>query len=225
MNASSDQSEEERSRSSSFRRAGPTPPGSRAAGWQFLGAGVLATVLAAGLIRLGEIFAVAGAKPLTELLLAVILLKLYPEPHVASWTLKRAAALLLLGCSLAIFWVVVFAWGRTRFPDLAAGSEVAVLVGLSSSIVTAPIFEEKVVRNLLLRGGAILATPWLSAVVVSAVFSLVHRNAVAWSFILSMVLCWLALSKNIGTLQRAVVHGAVNAIVMAWYLTSGFGFF
>ena len=167
----------------------------------------------------------AGAKPLTELLLAVILLKLYPEPHVASWTLKRAAALLLLGCSLAIFWVVVFAWGRTRFPDLAGGSEVAVLVGLSSSIVTAPIFEEKVVRNLLLRGGAILATPWLSAVVVSAVFSLVHRNAVAWSFILSMVLCWLALSKNIGTLQRAVVHGAVNAIVMAWYLTSGFGFF
>ena len=227
LNASSNQPEEERSRSSSFQFRWPSMPeaGSRSLAWCYVLAGVVATIVAGGLIALGEAFQVAGAKPLAETSIAILLFMFFPEKNVASWTVKRVAALFSIGLCLALFWVFAFAWGRTKFPDLPEGSELAIAVGLISSIVTAPIFEEKVVRHLLLRGGAALSNHWISAFLVSLVFALVHKDAILWSFLVSLVLCWLALEKGIGTLQRALVHSIINALVMTWYFSGGFGFF
>lgn len=166
-----------------------------------------------------------GAKPITELLIAAVLIRIYPEKSTACWSAKRVAALVILGVALALFWVAVFAWGNTRFPDLSAISAVAIFTGVVSSVVTAPIYEEKVVRHLLLQGVAGYMNRWAAAVVVSAVFSLVHQGAVVWSFFGSMVLCWLAIVRGIGVMQRAIVHSTVNALIMLWYFTHGFGFF
>jgi membrane protease YdiL (CAAX protease family) len=188
-------------------------------------AGIVATILAGGLLRLGEASQIVGAKPLVEISIAVILFRVFPETNLAPWTIKRTAVLMALGSGLSLFWILAFAWGRTRFPDLPKGSEFALFVGLTSAIVTAPIFEEKLVRHLILQGGARLTNAWISTFFVSIAFAFAHQHAVIWSFLVSLVLCWLALEKGAGTLQRALAHGTINSLVMLWYLTKGFGFF
>lgn len=188
-------------------------------------AGFLATFGAYAIIRLGEIMELAGGEPLGELLIAVILLKLYPENGDTSWSVKRILSLVLIGTVLALFWVAVFAWGNTVFPVVTSEHRLAIFIGVLSAVVAAPIYEEKVVRGLLLGGLSRLMNRWIAALAVSAVFALAHNDAVIWAFIVSIVLCWLALVRRIGTLQRAIAHGTINAWVMLWYFTSGFGLF
>lgn len=188
-------------------------------------AGILGTLAGGALIWLAGTVGVTGAKPLVELTIAAILIKIYPEDTPQCWSIKRVTALVLLGATLFAFWMVAIAWGNTRFPDLSTFSKTAVLIGIMSSVVTAPIYEEKVVRHLLLQGLSGYMNGWVAAVLVSAVFALVHQGSMAWSFLGSMVLCSLALVWKIGVMQRAIVHGAVNALIMLWYLTRGFGFF
>jgi len=188
-------------------------------------AGVLATFACGALIWLGGVLGLLGATPLAELLVAAILFKFYPEKSAVRWSGKEVVALLSFGSVLAMFWVVVFAWGNTIFSDPSDVSGAALFIGAFSAIVAAPIYEEKVVRHLLLQGLSGLTRPWISAILVSLIFALVHKGAVVWSFIVSIVLCWLALARGVGTLQRAIVHGTINALVMLWYFTSGFGLF
>lgn len=158
-----------------------------------------------------------------ELFLAVILIRIFPEKLTVCWSLRRVLGLLALGAVLAIFWMTVIAWGNTRFPDLSTFSTAAIVIGVISSVATAPIYEEKVVRHLLLQGLSGYTNRWVAAVLVSAVFALAHQGAVAWSFLVSLVLCWLAIVKSIGVMQRAIVHGTINLLIMLWYFTHGFG--
>jgi membrane protease YdiL (CAAX protease family) len=199
-------------------------PNAGGAAFRLLLAGALATFACGVLIWLGEVLGLMGAKPITELLAAVVLLKIYPE-KAASWKTKRVVGLISIGVGLGLFWVVVFAWGNTGFPDLSTFSRQAIFTGVLSAVVTAPLYEEKVVRQLLLQGAAGFVNPWIAAIFVSIMFAAVHRGALIWSFIVSMTLCWLVIVKGIGTLQRALVHGVINSLVMLWYFTSGFGFF
>ena len=166
-----------------------------------------------------------GTKPVVELLLAVILIRFFPEELTARWSLRLVLGLVLLGVGLASFWVVAIAWGNTRFPDISTFSAIAVITGVVSSVLTAPVYEEKVVRHLLLQGASGYVNHWVAAVLVSAVFALAHQGSMAWSFLFSMVMCWLAIIGKIGVMQRAIVHGIVNALIMLWYFTHGFGFF
>lgn len=180
---------------------------------------------AGGLIWVAEKVGMVGAKPAVELLLAVILIWFFPEEPTASWSLKRVLCLVAIGAALALFWVTVIAWGNTRFPDLSSFSTTAIVTGVVSSVVTAPIYEEKAVRHLLLKGASGYTNRWVAAILVSAVFALAHQGAMVWSFLVSMVLCWLAIAKNIGVMQRSIVHGTINALIMLWYFTHGFGLF
>ena len=186
-------------------------------------AGILATFVCGALVRAGETMGLIGSKPIAELLVAVVLFWIYPEKNDVRCSGKQTIQLISFGAALALFWIVVFAWGRTVFPVLPSGSELAIFIGVLSAVFTAPLFEEKVVRHLLLVGGAGLTRPWVSAILVSVAFAVVHKGSVAWSFAFSLVLCWLALARGMGTLQRAIIHATVNALIVLWYFTSGFG--
>lgn len=184
----------------------------------------LATVACAALARLGEVIGMVGTKPFSELLTALILFRLFPEERLR-WSVRQVLTLFGIAAILALVWIIFFAWGRTKFPDTSGFDQLAIIVGAASSVVTAPLFEEKVVRHLLLQGVSELTNRWIATIFVSLLFSLAHQGSVAWTFIVSSVLCWLALWKGVGSLQRAVVHGALNAMVFLWYFTSGYGFF
>ena len=95
----------------------------------------------------------------------------------------------------------------------------------SSTRVAAHVGSVEEAKDLLLRGASGFVRPWIAAVAVSIVFGLVHRGAEVWIFLCSLVLCWMAIACRLGSLQRAVVHGTTNALVMLWYFTDGFGLF
>jgi membrane protease YdiL (CAAX protease family) len=226
LRASPDKAEEERSRSSSLYDACVSAfIGTRSTPLHLLAAGILATFAAGALNWVIGVVEVVGAKPIAELSVALLLIKIYPEESSATWSFRRVAALLGLGAALALCWVVLIAWGNTRFPDVSEFGVIATSASIASSVVTAPIYEEKVVRHLLLQGLTGYAGRWPAAILISVVFALMHQSAEIWSFFASMVLCWLAIARGIGVMQRAIVHGTVNAFIMTWYFTHGFGFF
>jgi membrane protease YdiL (CAAX protease family) len=186
-------------------------------------AGSLGSLLCGAMVALMSHVGAVGAKPLAELLVALVLMKLYPEVNIVRWSSRLFLLLCAIGAALALAWVAIFAWGNTQFFDIANASVIALVVGCSSAVLTAPIFEEKVVRHLLLQGAVGIIGRWWASLFVSAVFALVHTGAMIWAFAVSMVLCWFALAKGFSSAQRAVVHGVVNAIIMLWYFTRGFG--
>jgi CAAX amino terminal protease family. len=198
--------------------------GYRNSAQDYLVAGVLATLAGGGLWWAGERLGVVGAKPIAEALVAAMLLWFYPGRYGRPWTPVLGVVLVLCAAGLVAIWVGVFAWGNTRFLDLAKVDRAAIVVTLSTVLVTAPIYEEKVVRELLLRGLSKTLNPVLASVFVSVAFALVH-DGFLWAFIFSMVLCFLALKWNFSTMQRAVVHGLVNLLISLWYVTRGYGFF
>ncbi len=186
-------------------------------------AGSLASLLCGALMALMSYVGAVGAKPLAELLVALVLMKLYPEGNAVSWSGRFVLLLCAIGTALALSWVAIFAWGNTKFFDTANASVVALVTGCVSAVLTAPIFEEKVVRHLLLQGAVGIIGRWWASLFVSVVFALVHTGAMIWAFAVSMVLCWFALAKGFSSAQRAVIHGVVNGIIMLWYFTRGFG--
>lgn len=187
--------------------------------------GVIGSLICSGLIELLGCASAAGAKPLVELLVALVLLRRYPEAAVVRWTGGLVSILCIIGLALTLAWVAFFAWGNTRFFDAGSVSAPALAVGMVGAVVTAPIYEEKVVRHLLLQGAAGFIGRWGAALLISVVFGLIHTGAMVWTFLVSLVLCWLALAKGLTSTQRAIVHGTVNAMIMLWYLTRGFGLF
>lgn len=184
-----------------------------------------ATVTTWGLIRFGEIAGMRGAKPLAELAVGLVLLKVFQERNTAPWTARQLILLPVIGLALGLLWVALFAWGRTAFPSLDQVDTITIVMSVVSPVITAPICEEKIVRHLLLESASMWVTRWVAVLGVSIVFAVVHREATIWSFLVSLFLCWLAVGPRLGTLQRAVVHGVLNAVILAWFFTTGFGFF
>lgn len=193
--------------------------------WFLVLVGLVATFAAGGLFWLGATLGLAAIKPLVEGGFALALLSFYPERGAQPWSVRLAVGLVLLAITMALGWITIFAWGNTRFVDVATLNGATIALTLASGVVTAPLFEEKVVRGLLLDGVAALTKPLISAVAVSVVFAMAHQGAVIWSFFVSMVLCGLALAWRINTFQRALVHGVLNLMVLLWYGTYGYGFF
>jgi len=158
-----------------------------------------------------------------QLLVAAALFILFPEAVSLRAISGLVAPLLICGCALGLVWVGLFApSGEVSFidaKDLPTSSIVVSLVG--TSLVT-PIFEEKIVRGLVLKGLAPRLGPIWSSVVVSLGFALVHWQSMLWAFIASSLLCAVFFKTKMSTLCCVVVHGATNATIMTWHYTHGF---
>ena len=189
-----------------------------------IGVAVLATVLVVPLrILLGRL-GVDGGTPISELLIAVVLLCIYPEQNGRAWSFRLVAALIAGGVLLGMSWVIFAAMtDNAVFPKLEEIPSRAIWLGLLSAVVTAPLYEEKVVRQLLLDGISSLTGFLVGALVVSVMFGLAHHGTMVWAFIFSMALCWSISRFGLNTYQRAIIHGVSNLVSMSWFFTQGFG--
>lgn len=187
--------------------------------------GIAAVVLAGLLIAVGRYLGIYFSKPMVEITLFSLLMVCFPEPPGRSWRVLSAILFVVIGIVLGLIWVVLFAFpvmGNTEFRSLADFAFLPLLSGLSASLITAPLFEEKVARHLLLRGLGVMH-PFLASLLVSCVFALVHVNSVVWAFCASMVLCFTAVRLRMTSAQRAVSHGVCNLLITAWYYTDAYG--
>lgn len=178
-------------------------------------AGALATVLA-GL--LGGQINIPGIKPIAEICLAALLFYWFPERP--GFTLRRLCASVGLGLALGATWILIWGWKQeTVLPAGIQEQHAFILLGYINAVISAPIFEEKVLRHLWLHALCGWTGPILGCVLVSLIFALAHFSTFWWAFAFSILMCWLAL-RGASSFVRAVIHAVTNAVVLTWQLRS-----
>lgn len=184
--------------------------------------GLLAIVVSALVTKVGAEIGFIGATVLVEMAIAVCLLWFFVEPQSTPFTSKLVGKLVFTGMAIGAVWVVFVAPDKPAggFLNWKAHSFVLMVVGFVSATLTAPLFEEKVVRGLLFDGLSKHINSTLASILVSILFALAHTGAIVWAFCVSLTLCWLMLKYRLNTYQRAIVHGAINLVVMGWYFVS-----
>lgn len=189
-----------------------------------IGVAILATIVVFPLARIIGLLGVDGGTPISELLVAAVLMWVYPEQNDRAWSFRLVAALMVSGILMGMLWVIVAAMTDDAvFPKPGEFPAVGIWLGFLTAVVTAPLYEEKVVRQLLLDGVSSLTNFWMGALIVSVLFGLAHNKDAIWAFITSMTLCWSIARFGLNTYQRAIIHGVLNLVIMAWYFTQGFG--
>lgn len=128
---------------------------------------------------------------------------------------RHIPALLLAGIAPAALWIAM--QGEFSLDENGVVlSEVPWLVFANyflNSIVIVPVYEEKIVRGLLLRGAAAFLSRPLAIFATSALFAYAHKGDEISSFLFAIVLAYLALYRNMGAIERAIIHGSYNATI------------
>lgn len=170
-------------------------------------------------IRLLSLLGFPFAKVLVELVLVIALYGAFPERGGRKWSLRSVVAMLVLGSALVSGWVFSLSPSHNEQASfdpagpLSGTDLVHLLVGVG---VVAPLYEEKLVRFLMLRGLVSLG-PVASTLLVSSLFAIAHEKAMVWSFLASVVFC-IAAFRGFTSGQRAVAHGLCNLGILAWHL-------
>ena len=188
-------------------------------------AGITALAVNGALVVAGNAAGIAGSKILAESATFIVLIWLYPEPQGRRWGLNSVVAFLMTGVAIGAVWVGLIGIKLTNSEasEWTGFQFSSVVLGFINACITAPLFEEKIVRHLLFRGIEEKTNSFLASIVVSTIFAIPHAGSVVWAFFVSMVLCWLTVKWALNTWQRAIVHGSINLLIMLWSLTSGFG--
>ena len=189
-----------------------------------IGVAVLATGAVFPLERIFGSLGVNGGTPISELLIAMVLMWIYPERSGRAWSFRLVAALIAGGALMGMSWILAARMiDYAVFPKPGQFPSMAIWLGFLTAVVTAPLYEEKVVRQLLLDGISSLTGFLVGALVVSVMFGLAHHGTMVWAFIFSMALCWSISRFGLNTYQRAIIHGVSNLVNMSWFFTQGFG--
>jgi len=188
-------------------------------------AGITALAVNGALVVAGNAAGIAGSKILAESATFIVLIWLYPEPQGRRWGLNSVVAFLMTGVAIGAVWVGLIGIKLTNSEasEWTGFQFSSVVLGFINACITAPLFEEKIVRHLLFRGIEEKTNSFLASIVVSTIFAIPHAGSVVWAFFVSMILCWLTVKWALNTWQRAIVHGSINLLIMLWSLTSGFG--
>jgi membrane protease YdiL (CAAX protease family) len=183
----------------------------------------LVAIAASGLLTMaGAKIGFVGSKVIAEAVIVTCLLWLYPEKTSARSTLKLIAMLTLTGAVIGAAWIACFAPDRPKggFIDWKAHSFILIAIGYVNAVLTAPLFEEKVLRDLIFTNFSKYLSSMLSSVSVSVLFGIAHSENIFPAFLVSMILCWMMLKYQLNTYQRAVVHGSINLVIMTWYFVN-----
>jgi len=156
---------------------------------------------------------------MVELLAFTVCVWLLPNEPRREWTFRLGAGLVAIGFAGGATWV--FAIGIPAIPHtkFIPFGEIPIkfyVLGLVSSCIIGPLFEEKVVRHLLFDGVSHYFGRVLATIMVSAAFAAVHVGAVVSSFLFSILLCILAHPFRLSTTQLATVHGTINLTITQW---------
>lgn len=166
-------------------------------------------------------FDVFGSKALTEFAAFMVCMWLLPSEPRAAWTVKLTCALVGLGLLGGILWVACIGYPARAESQFLTWDKVPIayyILGVITGCIAAPLFEEKVVRHLLLTGAAHYLGRVLAALAVSALFAWVHTDGMISAFLFSLALCAGVYLFRWDTLQRSVIHGIVNLVIMHWAL-------
>jgi len=170
-----------------------------------------------------ETISTPGPELTSQLAVAASLLILFPERSSARCVMRLALSLLIVGCALGFVWVALFSpRGEVSFIDVGSLPTSSIVLSFLGTALITPLFEEKIVRGLILRGLASKLGPVWSSVVVSIGFALAHWQSMLWAFVASLVLCVIFFKTKMSTLGCVVVHGVANAVIMTWHFTHGF---
>lgn len=166
-------------------------------------------------------FDVFGSKAMTEILAFLACAWLFPSEPRREWSLRLGISLIVTGLLLGAIWVLFIGFpGRheTNFTPLTETPLKFYALGLATSCIVAPLFEEKVVRHLLLDVASYYFRKLTATIGVSALFAAVHVDAVVSAFLLSVFLCVSTQLFNLNSAQRSVIHGLVNFSILHWVI-------
>lgn len=160
----------------------------------------------------------AGLATLVVLSLATaFLFRIYPEP-VRRIGAVRSVALIVAGILAAMLWLAVTGW---HVGSYSVDSWIDYPVFLVVQIVVTPIYEEKVVRYVLLSGLSSRLGLVPAAIITSLIFAAVHHGNFVAVFLFSLVASALA-AAGYNSVHRSLLHGANNAVLVFWQLAGGF---
>lgn len=181
----------------------------------------IATILVGAAQAVLGSFDLFGSKAVTELAAFIACMWFLPSEPRAPWSAKLACALVGLGLFGGALWVASIGFparGESQFLTWDKVPIAYYVLGVFTGCVAAPLFEEKVVRHLLLTGAAQYLGRAFAALAVSALFAWVHTDGMISAFLFSLALCAGVYIFNLDTLQRSVIHGVVNLVIMHWTL-------
>lgn len=186
-------------------------------------AGISVTFLCSALIEFGRLIKFPNPSLIFPSFFTILCLHVFREDRPKK-PFFFAVALVSTGILLGLVWVLFIGTraDSARFPDAGAMSGMVISMTFLVTVVVAPLYEEKVVRNLIFDGLSEVSTPLISTLVVSAIFAFVHGGSMVWAFFVSLVLCFLKIKLKLNTFRLATVHGAINFVVLTWYFTNGF---
>lgn len=171
-----------------------------------------------GLLNAFDVF---GSKAMTELAAFLVCMWLFPREERAAWSGKLVLILVSLGLLGGALWIALVGYPDRENPQWLTWDKVPIasyLLGLVTGCLVAPLFEEKVVRHLLLSGSAHYLGRFIASLAVSALFAWVHTGAVVSAFLVSAALCASVYLCKLDTVQRAVIHGVINLVISHWVL-------
>lgn len=166
-------------------------------------------------------FDVFGSKAMTEFLAFVVCVWLFPYESRRKWTFWLGVCLLALGILGGAVWVLAVGFPARHETNFIPFSDIPTefyVLGLVTGCIVAPLFEEKVVRHLLLDGVSHYFGRVVGILLVSAVFAAVHVGAVVSSFLYSIFLCICVHPFRLNTAQRAIIHGGINLAITQWVI-------
>jgi len=173
---------------------------------------------AQGVLRHFDVF---GSKAMTEIVAFIVCVWLLPDESRREWTFRLGAALVAVGAVGGAVWILAIgipAIPETTFIPFGEIPTRFYVLGLVTSCIVAPLFEEKVVRHLLFDGTSHYFGRFLGTIMVSAAFAAVHAGAFVSSFLFSILLCVLAYQFRLSTTQLATVHGTINLTITQWVI-------
>lgn len=168
-----------------------------------------------------DAFDVFGSKAMTELAAFLVCTWLLPSEDRAAWSVRFSLILVVLGLLGGMLWVACVGYpsrNDSQFLTWDRVPTVYYVLGLFTGCMAAPLFEEKVVRHLLLTGAAHYLGKVIASVSVSALFAWVHVEGMIFAFLFSMALCIGVYMFKLGTLQRSLIHGLINLVITHWVL-------
>lgn len=187
----------------------------------YLICGIVATILVGIAI---EVLAQRGidrdiASILVLVPISAALVAVFPEPlGIGKMTIIWAIA--GIGLGVAFFEIK---YSKTGASLKSSTGVFAYIYYIASVAILQPFFEENVVRKLLFFGAADIVGPILSAIFVSILFALVHRDISVFAGTFSLVMCWMAW-HGVSTFNRTVLHGCYNLTIATIMIVSGLSY-
>lgn len=184
-------------------------------------AAAMAIVLVGAGQGLLDAFDVLGSKAMTELAAFLVCTWLLPREDRSAWSVRFFLILVVLGLLGGMLWVACVGYPERNDSQFLTWDRVPAayyVLGLFTGCMAAPLFEEKVVRHLLLTGAAHYLGKVIASVSVSALFAWVHVEGMIFAFLFSMALCIGVYMFKLNTLQRSLIHGLINLVITHWVL-------